>query len=75
VALRSKYSHHIATEPANATTKAVTLAAVTGFSVTLAPMMTIDSPSAIKMNPWQRSAKCPPSMVQSEVRDRPSPGV
>ena len=38
-------------------------------------MMTIDSPSAIRMNPWQRSAKWPPSMVQSEVRDRPSPGV
>ena len=38
-------------------------------------MMTIDSPSAIRMNAWQRSAKWPPSMVQSEVRDRPSPGV
>ena len=38
-------------------------------------MMTIDSPSAIRMNAWQRSAKWPPSMVQSEVRDRPRPGV
>ena len=75
-ALWSKYSHHSATEPANATTKDATLAAVTGFtSVSVAPMMTIDSPSAIKMNAWQRSAKWPPSMVQSEVRDRPRPGV
>ena len=44
-------------------------------SVSVAPMMTIDSPSAIRMNAWQRSAKWPPSMVQSEVRDRPRPGV
>jgi hypothetical protein len=57
-ALWSKYSHHIATEPANATTKAVTPEAVTAFSADrVAPMMTIDSPSAIRMNAWQRSAK------------------
>jgi len=37
---------------------------VIGFtSVRVAPMMTIDSPSAIRMNAWQRSAKWPPSMV------------
>src|SRR5208337_3077094 len=65
-ALWSKYSHHSATEPTKATMKAVTLDAVTDLSVRVAPMMTIDSPSAIKMNPWQRSAKWPPSMVQSE---------
>ena len=38
-------------------------------------MMTIDSPSAIRMNAWQRSAKWPPSIVQSAVRDRPSHGT
>ena len=73
--LWSKYSHHSATAPMNPTTKAATSEALTGFSVRVAPMMTIDSPSAIRMNPWQRSAKWPPSMVQSEVRDRPRPGV
>jgi hypothetical protein len=46
------------TEVAKATTKPVTAAAVTDFTpASVVPMMTIDSPSAIRMNPWQRSAK------------------
>jgi hypothetical protein len=55
---RSKYSHHNATDPANATTNAATDVAVTSvIPDRVAPMMTIDSPSAIRMNAWQRSAK------------------
>ncbi|HEX4291651.1 MAG TPA: hypothetical protein VH021_22185, partial [Trebonia sp.] len=71
---RSKYSHHSATAPANATTKDVTAAAVTFTPLRVAPMTTIDSPRAIRMNAWQRSAKWPPSIVQSAVRERPRPG-
>ncbi len=41
----------------------------------VAPMTTTDSPSAIRMKAWQRSARWPPSMFHSRVRDRPSPGV
>jgi hypothetical protein len=49
-ALWSKYSHHSATEPANATAKPVTSAAVTDLSAdSVAPMITTDSPSAIRM--------------------------
>ena len=55
---RSKYSHHSATEPANATTNAATVAPeMCRVADKVAPMMTIDSPSAIRMNPWHRSAK------------------
>ena len=73
---RSKYSHHSATEPANDTTNAATVAAVMcRVADRVAPMMTIDSPIAIRMNPWHRSAKWPPSIVQSAVRDRPRNGV
>ena len=57
-ALWSKYSHHSATEVPNATTKAATADAVIArCPASVAPMMTIDSPSAIRMNAWQRSAK------------------
>jgi hypothetical protein len=41
----------------------------------VAPTITTDSPMAIKMNSWQRLAKCAPSIAQSEASDRPSPGV
>jgi hypothetical protein len=41
----------------------------------VAPMMTIDSPSAIRMNAWHRSAMWLPTIVQSAVRERPSHGV
>ena len=55
---RSKYSHHSATDPANATTNAAADAAVTrAIPDRVAPMITIDSPSAIRMNAWHRSAK------------------
>ena len=55
---RSKYSHHSATDPANATAKAATTDAVAYVCpARVAPMMTIDSPIAIRMNAWQRSAK------------------
>lgn len=75
-AARSKYSHHSATDPANATANAAMAVPVMGaIPDSAAPMMTIDSPRAIRMNAWQRSAKCPPSIVQSEVRDRPRRGV
>jgi hypothetical protein len=48
---RSKYSHQSATEPANATMNAAIAIAVAWLSlVRVAPMMTIDSPSAIRMN-------------------------
>jgi hypothetical protein len=39
------------------------------------PTPRIDSPNALMMNSWQRSARCPPVIVQSVVRERPSPGV
>jgi len=75
-ALWSKYSHHSATEPATRPRMTAALAAVIGFtSVSVVPMMMIDSPSAIKMNAWQRSAKWPPSMVQSRYGIGRGPGV
>ena len=54
---RSKYSHHSATEPAKATMNAAIEVAVAWLIPDrVAPMMTIDSPSAIRMNAWHRSA-------------------
>ena len=38
-------------------------------------MTTIDSPRAMMMNAWHRSAKWPPSIVHSALVVRPSPGV
>ena len=41
----------------------------------VAPVTTIDSPSAMMMNSWNRSAKCAGSISQSVVAERPSRGV
>ena len=38
-------------------------------------MTTIDSPRAMMMNAWQRSAKWPPAIVHSSLVVRPIPGV
>ncbi len=65
-ALRSKYSHHSPALPMNATTNAATVGAALACGAasgpassraSVAPVTTIDSPSAIRMKPWQRSAK------------------
>ena len=80
-AARSKYTHQNATLPTTAIRNAITApvsecgCACSSVNASLAPITTIDSPIAIRMKPWQRSAKWPPSMVQSEVRERPMPGV
>ena len=50
-------------------------AALPSLAASAAPMITIDSPIAIRMKPWHRSAKWPPSMVHSAVLARPRPGV
>ncbi len=73
--LVSKYTHHIATLP----TKAASIASRIGRSQwcvwpSVVPVTRTDSPSATIMNSWQRSARCPPSIVHSSLRDRPSPG-
>ena len=41
----------------------------------VAPVTTIDSPSAMMMNSWKRSAKCAPSIVHSSNLLDPSRGV
>src|ERR1700709_418344 len=41
----------------------------------VAPMTTMDSPSAMMMNPAQRSAMWPPSTTQSATSDAPYFGI
>src|ERR1700687_4581024 len=55
--------------------KAVTVALVHARSAKVAPVTTMDSPSAMMMNPAQRSAIWPPSTVQSSIEDAPYFGI
>src|SRR3954449_12101155 len=55
--------------------KAPTLSAVQARSAKVAPVTTIDSPSAMMMKPAQRSAMCPPSITQSATSDAPYFGI
>ena len=71
----SKYSHHSAADVANATISAVPIARSISAADAVAPVTTIDSPSAMMTNSWNRSAKCAVSISQSVVADRPSRGV
>ena len=57
-----KYSHHSAAVSTNATTRQSTTVGVRPAAEAVAPVTTIDSPSAMMMKTWQRSAKCVPSM-------------
>src|SRR6195952_3382671 len=59
----------------NADMNAVTVAAVQGRSAKVAPVTTMDSPSAMMMNPAQRSAIWPPSTTQSATADAPYFGI
>ena len=64
--------------PTTAVTKAPISAQVTvvpSSPDSVTPMMTTDSPSAMRMNAWHLSARCPPSIVHSLVAERPRPGV
>jgi len=61
--------------PANATTNAVTVPADGSRSANVAPVSRMDSPPATITTSWHRSARCPPSIVHSSVRDRPNPGT
>src|ERR1039457_6284483 len=67
-ALRSKYSHHRPTLPIRAAANApISAPLIRCRRDRVVPVTTIDSPSAMRMNAWHRSAKWPPSMVQSAV--------
>jgi len=60
--------------------KAVTNAMISGAAregrlASVAPMITIDSPSAMRIKPWHLSARWLPAIVQSAVVERPSHGV
>ena len=57
-----KYSHHSAAVSTNATIRQSTTVGVSPASDAVAPVTTIDSPSAMMMKTWQRSAKWVPSM-------------
>jgi hypothetical protein len=46
-----------------------------GDDAAVAPVMRIDSPSAMMTNKLQRSAMCAPSTFQSAVVERPRPGT
>src|SRR3954447_5413992 len=55
--------------------KAPTLSRVQASSAKVAPVTTMDSPSAMMMNPAQRSAMWPPSTTQSATSDAPYFGI
>jgi hypothetical protein len=57
-----KYSHHNAAVSRNAMHRQRTTVEDRPASAAVAPVTTIDSPSAMMMKPWQRSVKWPPSM-------------
>ena len=59
----------------NDTAKAAIVGGVHGRLANFAPVTRINSPSAMMMNSPQRSAMWLPSMSQSAVVERPSPGV
>src|SRR5882757_903231 len=54
---------------------APTVSGVQASSAKVAPMTTMDSPSAMMMNPAQRSAIWPPSTTQSATSDAPYFGI
>src|SRR3982074_462341 len=55
--------------------KALTVSAVQARWAKVTPVTTMDSPSAMMMNPAQRSAIWPPSTVQSSSEDAPYFGI
>ena len=55
--------------------RAATVARSTPAADAVAPVTTIDSPSAMITNSWKRSAKCEPSIVHSSRSLPPSRGV
>src|SRR3954453_7499805 len=59
----------------NADMKAPTVSMLQASSAKLAPVTTMDSPSAMMMNPAQRSAMWPPSTTQSATSDAPYFGI
>src|SRR5438445_13393924 len=61
--------------PTKADTKAVTVSVVHDNSAKVAPVTTMDSPSAMMMKPAQRSAMWPPSTTQSATDDAPYRGI
>src|SRR5258705_9328244 len=65
----------MAIAPIKADMKAPTVSAVQVRSANVAPVTTMDSPSAMMMNPALRSAIWPPSMVQSSMEDAPYFGI
>src|SRR3954470_11027223 len=54
---------------------APTVSKVQARSAKVAPVTTMDSPSAMMMNPAQRSAMWPPSTTQSATSDAPYFGI
>src|SRR3954449_11913912 len=54
---------------------AATVSKVQASSAKVAPVTTMDSPSAMMMNPAQRSAMWPPSTTQSATSDAPYFGI
>src|SRR4051812_49556468 len=54
---------------------AATVSKLQASSAKLAPVTTMDSPSAMMMNPAQRSAIWPPSTTQSATEDAPYRGI
>ena len=70
-----KYTAHIATLPMNASTNAAPFSTFHGRPAAVAPVMRIDSPSAMMTNRLHRSAMWVPSTFQSVVLERPSPGT
>src|SRR3954465_8668659 len=58
-----------------ADTNATTFSLVQVNSAKVAPVTTMDSPSAMMMKPAQRSAMWPPSITQSATEDAPYFGI
>src|SRR6266567_106758 len=61
--------------PIKAEVNAMTFSVVQIRSAKVAPVTTMDSPSAMMMKPAQRSAMWPPSMTQSATEDAPYLGI
>src|ERR1700694_5772368 len=65
----------MARAPIKADTNPTTVSVVQARSANVAPVTTMDSPSAMMMNPAKRSAIWPPSTVQSSIEDAPYFGI
>ena len=59
----------------NARPKATTVAVVSSCAAVVEPVITIDSPSAMMMKSWKRSAKCPLPTSHASGVNRGSPGT